>query len=851
MIPITNHINGRKRMERKLIKKLQPTLNTLWTKKKEGKKRKRPAKKYRKESKTNNNQYLDKHNNKTMLSTPYTIFFIGQSPYADLFDVIKRHYGGNSIEITWKTGEIDASNYVRLRKTYKTLNGMMTIEGMEKQICFQSVNQLKHVIRSNHKGTIRVENIQLNDIITHYTKLALNLRKRNNITNISDDVLWKLFAAKRFIRKKPLRQAIQYQLTRICKEKFGTSIPNKITIRVPYNKVLPLGRIQHMAIDLIKISNLPNVAKELLIHKVRPVYTKQPNIGDIAMNFMNMARSMDINKYGCVCKQKAKTECQNHQINKIIDISDDTLLPLKRHRKMIPFPDDPGTWKKVYMEFNKLKSLLTKMDKNMESINIYEYIRGNMKSSKSITSKRTTLSAYQVRIATRQLKGWLITYADKNPGMLIACCPVWYAQNTWKTFKYGGENDTYILVEKTEEEILRDWRQFHKEHLGKTGSFNRKGKLPYGYILPKFKDLNKTRPIVSYYYHPLRRLLNIFARALTFLLKSCTEVRHLTIWTTDALMQNIKHQTEEWMADNECEYAMVTGDIKNMYTMLPPEEQTKAVEWLIEMMLPTRREKYITIKRRGREGARFGRSYNKTTHLEIKMTQILTMVQFDTSNCFFKIGNTILKQVWGVPMGSPMSPIIAILVCARREHYCIQGLAREKQMIRAFRYVDDMLIMMKYRKGKRHLTEKIITKVMTCYHKSMEMSVERYGTKIEFLEYQISMEKHTIEMGHLCKNEEQLLKTGTLKFKKLPEADSFAPRKQKLGLIIGNFCRIGKHCSNIKTLVLAMEQTCTEMQMCGYGKNLLYEALERMYQKTGSEIWRTMKKLPTFGRVTI
>ena len=74
-----------------------------------------------------------------------------------------------------------------------------------------------------------------------------------------------------------------------------------------------------------------------------------------------------------VCKQKAKTECQNHQINKIIDISDDTLLPLKRHRKMIPFPDDPGTWKKVYMEFNKLKSLLTKMDKNMESINIWIY----------------------------------------------------------------------------------------------------------------------------------------------------------------------------------------------------------------------------------------------------------------------------------------------------------------------------------------------------------------------------------------------------------------------------------------------------------------------------------------------
>jgi len=296
---------------------------------------------------------------------------------------------------------------------------------------------------------------------------------------------------------------------------------------------------------------------------------------------------------------------------------------------------------------------------------------------------------------------------------------------------------------------------------------------------------------------------------------------------------------------------MITGNIKNMYMMLPLEEQFQAVEWLLEMTIPERREKFVTVRRRGREGARFGRSYNKNTFTEIKMTEILEVVKFDTGNCFFRIDDIILKQVWGVPMGSPMSPIIAILVCARREHYCLQGLQRERMMVRAFRYVDDMLIIIKFKKGKRYRTEQTAVKIMNCYHRSMEMSVEKYDKTVEFLEYTLTVTKNSVEMKHLCKNEEQFMKDGTLKYMKLPEATSFTPWRQKLGVIIGTFCRIQRHCSNVKTLALAIEQTCTEMKICKYSKRLLYEALERMYHKTGDAIWRTFKKLPTFGRVTI
>ena len=61
-------------------------------------------------------------------------------------------------------------------------------------------------------------------------------------------------------------------------------------------------------------------------------------------------------------------------------------------------------------------------------------------------------------------------------------------------------------------------------------------------------------------------------------------------------------QTNGWMEPGKYKYTMISGDIKNMYTMLPPEEMLQAVEWLLQKVMPRRREKYVTVKRRERDG---------------------------------------------------------------------------------------------------------------------------------------------------------------------------------------------------------------------------------------------------------
>jgi len=592
MIPMTGQVMGRKRIERKLIKNLQPSLNILWTRKKE-KNRRRPALKYR----TKHRQ--DKNN--TIVTPPYTTFFIGNTPHVDLFEAIRNLEGYKVRNIQWMKGNIDSTNYIRMKKTYKIITGKISNKKGNNTTKFESVKQLKKILKSISEGTIAIEQLQISDIITKYTKLALSMRKNKTELQISNETIWKLFAAKRYIRKKPLRQALQQQLSRLCKEKLGVAIPNKITIRIPYNKVLTLGMTRRIAGNIIQQTNIPEEARNILVRKIRPVYMRQPNIGDIAMNFMKVAKNCESGKHKCVCNAK-----NGHSILKMEKMGNRVLLPLTKHRKTVPIPDDPGVWETVFKEFGKLKTMLGKIDKRVKEWNIYKEIKENIKNkgecNKIKRRKGNIISAYKVRLATCQLNGWAITYADKNSGMLVACCPIWYEEKMKETFGYDKPGDPYIQTTKDETVIIQEWQAFYEKHAMRLGPFNKKGKIPHGYILPKFKDLNKTRPIVSYYHHPLKQILNITARAITFLLQTCTTIRHLTLWNTNALVANIQLQTNTWIDREKYNYRMTTGDIKNMYTMLPPEEQTETIMWLLEQAKPNRRNTYITVKRRRRNG---------------------------------------------------------------------------------------------------------------------------------------------------------------------------------------------------------------------------------------------------------
>ena len=83
-------------------------------------------------------------------------------------------------------------------------------------------------------------------------------------------------------------------------------------------------------------------------------------------------------------------------------------------------------------------------------------------------------------------------------------------------------------------------------------TWNTKGDLPYCYSMPKEKDINKMRPIVSYANHPLKRQFNKIGKVLLFMLKE-SKIESLTLWKIDDVeeLKKVNEIVKEWKKKEE------------------------------------------------------------------------------------------------------------------------------------------------------------------------------------------------------------------------------------------------------------------------------------------------------------
>ena len=84
--------------------------------------------------------------------------------------------------------------------------------------------------------------------------------------------------------------------------------------------------------------------------------------------------------------------------------------------------------------------------------------------------------------------------------------------------------------------------------------------LPYAYVMPKDKDIQRIRPIVSYFKHPLKRLLNMAARAVLLVLKRA-DVSSFTLWKTGDFTATLSDITERLRVfGRDTRFAVGLGD---------------------------------------------------------------------------------------------------------------------------------------------------------------------------------------------------------------------------------------------------------------------------------------------------
>jgi hypothetical protein len=358
----------------------------------------------------------------------------------------------------------------------------------------------------------------------------------------------------------------------------------------------------------------------------------------------------------------------------------------------------------------------------------------------------------------------------------------------------------------------------------------------------KNKDVSKSRPIVSYSPHPLKQLLNFSGRAFMFLLLSNTNLNHFTLpRTQDFLLKhyNIVQDNISQLKREKASYKLLSlsYDGKNMYTELPHDKIIEALTWLIDQAKLTKygRHNRIHLQKEGRNGVTFQRSGGS---FSITFQQLITFAKFDLDNVFFTLGSTTLRQIIGIPMGSPLSHALAIIICAYSEHKFLTSISSYKYFT-AVRYMDDLhsciIITPNTEEQNRKCTD-IIKTMESIYSDTLVLEKTGEGST-DFLESTITYTDTTLSVRYFSKNRESLQYTlaSKLKFYRFQPYSSFRPKKQIIGTLIGAFLRLIHHSQDLKTSFHSSLELMLELILLDFS-TLIFEQVIRKLQQSHSHI---------------
>lgn len=101
----------------------------------------------------------------------------------------------------------------------------------------------------------------------------------------------------------------------------------------------------------------------------------------------------------------------------------------------------------------------------------------------------------------------------------------------------------------------------------------------------------------------------------------------------------------------------------DVYTRLPHKAIGQSVRFILDKVSSSRRRDSVIVPNERRESCLFGKASNKHESKTAKFCDILEFMNFDLDNSYFTLGDTILKQRQGTPIGGILSTSMACL-CA-------------------------------------------------------------------------------------------------------------------------------------------------------------------------------------------
>ena len=814
--------------------------------------------------------------------------------------------------VKWRSGSHTIDKIPLLKRLFGTSPCVFTtvIDGKKESISCLLKTHIG-LIRTQETGIIHIQDIQTKGVpLTRRVPALARLAKHKSaaekfIRTASFDIVINTRMAAHRLNADVKNHKFIYdricQITDTALRRWKVRLPQAIAIRIPYHPSIRMNQLKLAIYSILDNTPLNPSIRHYLKRTTRIVFTKRPSIGDILCNHIKIAKEHTFKSDTTECHCDAidpdhtlpridghlafkATETEHTKFHalhlcttnipqpKSFDLESEAtralcefasdLRPLvnpkfSRRKFTNVKKTDPNKQRhfnkqSLHNDLRKLGIKKTAVKHVLRDINNFYTTPPTQEAhTTSIPSIRTIINLYKTY--SNKL---IFSPLDKNPGCLFISCPCIQRKAIEETFV--DDTDHYIEVDTTFDEIKLKLDKLYKQLKDprkKRWGYIESGSLPYSYILHKMKDVERRRPLVSYRKHPFRRIFNVASRMITFIANTL-ETKHCNLSRCTDLLDRITkiQRLAHAKHGKHARFVYKMGDIKNMYTELRHEVIIKALDWALNTFRRQTRRNMLSATKYGRKGVYVGHT-TLDSEIKLSLAEIRKIVLFDLENAVFNVGSdTRLRQIIGIPMGSPISAALAPLVCIYFEHLYFSGLENaENESVHGIRYVDDQLALAFYNTSDPqskldaiHLVEEL----SECYDEKMTMENEAcnyndsnsviHTSNFVFLEARVHFDGHTICSKHNNKNELSVREENKQKFFRYHHFDSFASRQQKIGAIIETLVRTSRYTSNFADLKESTRLCRRELSILGYPKPFFNRALKKL-RRTRPEIWAKMK----------
>ena len=394
--------------------------------------------------------------------------------------------------------------------------------------------------------------------------------------------------------------------------------------------------------------------------------------------------------------------------------------------------------------------------------------------------------------------------------------------------------------------LISAWRWFYrKKGWHKITKFDSKGRVTAPYALYKAKNvtdaavrarkLHKARPITPYAKHPMAKLLSLVGRAWSFALRHL-KGEHFIQHDCQSVPRMLKEAAEALRGKGELSYEI--NDVDSCYPSMPKEAMQVAMRDILRNVrqnLPpgAGEDPKILVPKRGKKKCSWAQQGEVWGHASITFSTMLEVIDFDLDNCYvITYDGRLLKQARGIPMGSALSPPLAIGTLAWMEHEWMQTLDDDaKARFRMKRYMDDVITVTakddsawdvdRFREDFRR---------SECYWAPLKLEA---ADNAHFLETALELDANggfrmrLKNVNEGCEREPRVWR--------YHRWDSFTCAKMKEGIVVGCLLKVSAMASDDEGFALSVTSKLREFTALGYPAHVLNGVIGRAYARTKDE----------------